>query len=137
MRWERQGVQLHREHRLAGEPELDLADLAGERILLHRREVNPGHYDAVLRLCRERGVHPPVQLRALSFDLAQTPLVRREAVAIVGESARQGVSDELRWVPLTPPVEFEVGLLARRRDRSAAVDRVLAAAATVAADLGW
>lgn len=137
VRRERQGVLLHREHRLSGASDVDLLDLDGEPILLHRREANPDHYDAVLRLCRDRGAQPPVQHRALTFDLVETPLVRREAVAIVGESSRHGVPADLRWVPITPPATFDVGLVSRRRGGSPAVGRVVAAAGAAAAELGW
>jgi hypothetical protein len=40
-----------------------------------------------------------VLLRSLSFDLAYTPVAKGDAVAIIGESSRQGLPDELRWCP--------------------------------------
>jgi len=137
IRLERQGVLLHRDHPLAVLLSVDVADLADQTLLMHPREANPGHYDAVLALCAERGVQPRVALRALSFDLAQTPVAHGNAVAIVGESSRGGSSEALRWLPLSPPVEFEVSLVARRYGRSPAVDRALDTAASLAAELGW
>jgi DNA-binding transcriptional LysR family regulator len=131
------GVLVRRQHRLAAEPTVDLAHLAEETLLMHAREANPGHYDAVLALCRERGIEPRILLRALSFDPAQTPLVRGEAVAITGESSRVGLPAELVWLPVRPPARQEVGLVVRRYGRPPALDTLLAAATAVATEFGW
>jgi MinD superfamily P-loop ATPase len=60
-----------------------------------------------------------------------------DAVAIVSESSQAGVADALRWLPLSPPVEFEVSLVAARYGRSPAVERLFDIAATLADELGW
>ena len=137
VRWERQGVLLRRDHAVASRPGVGVGDLVGDRLLMHPREANPGHYDAVIALCREHGVEPEVELRAMSFDLGYGPIQRREAVAIVGESSRLGLPDELCWVPLHPEVSFEVSCLVRSHNRSPMIDRTLAAAEAIAAGLGW
>jgi DNA-binding transcriptional LysR family regulator len=137
VRREAQGVLLRRDHRLAGRAAVELADLARETLLLHPRETNPGHYDAVVALCREHGVEPEIMLRSLSFDLVQTPVLRGDAVAIVGESSRMGLPEELCWSPLAPAVSLDVALLARRHNRPPAVDRLLDAVGDVAGELGW
>ncbi|HEY1712499.1 MAG TPA: LysR substrate-binding domain-containing protein [Solirubrobacteraceae bacterium] len=137
IRREPQGLLVRRDHRLAGEATATVADLADEHVLLHPREANPGHYDAVLELCREHGFEPRVRLRSLSFDLSYTPVARGDAVAIIGESSRQGLPDELRWLPLSPPTALDVSLVARRYNRPPAVDRMLETAVEVSAVLGW
>ena len=137
IRLERQVVLLRRDHRLASRPSVSVADLAGETLLLHPREANPGHYDAVLELCREHGVEPKVALRALTFDLRYSPIVEDGAVSIVGESTTSGLPEAVWWVSLDPPACFEVSLIARRHSRSPAVSRVLDAATAIAEDLGW
>jgi DNA-binding transcriptional LysR family regulator len=137
VRREPQGVLVGREHRLASFEQVDLTELSGERVLLHPRDANPGHYDAVLELCRRRGIEPHISLRAVSFDLAQTPVARGDAVAIVGESTRIGLPQELRWLPLKPPAELEFGLVTRRYGRSPALDQLLEAATAAATDFGW
>ncbi|MGH2893472.1 MAG: LysR family transcriptional regulator [Solirubrobacteraceae bacterium] len=137
IRHEPQGLLVRRDHPLADGPVAAVSDLAGEHVLLHPREANPGHYDAVVQLCRAQGLEPQVLLRSLSFDLAYTPVARGDAVAIIGESSRRGLPDELRWVPLSPPVALDVSLVARRYNRPAAVDRMLESAAEVSAALGW
>jgi DNA-binding transcriptional LysR family regulator len=137
IRREPQGLLVRDDHRLAGNHEAAVSALTHEQVLLHPREANPGHYDAVVELCRDEGFEPRVLLRSLSFDLAYTPVAKGDAVAIIGESSRQGLPDGLRWVPLSPPVALEVSLVARRYNRSPVVDRMLDTAADVSAALGW
>lgn len=138
VRMERQGVLLRRDHPLASNSTLDVPDLADETVLLHPREGNPGHYDAVLGLFREHALEPRVQLRTLSFDLAYTPILQGGVITIIGESSMSiGLPDELCWVPLSPPVRLEVALLTRRHQRSPAVERLLEAATIATTDLGW
>ncbi len=137
IRLERQGVLLRRDHRLASGAMVEVADLAAENLLLHPREANPGHYDAVLDLCRSHGIEPRVRLRALTFDLAYSPILQGDVVAIIGESSRFGLPDELCWVPISPSVSLEVSLLAHRYKRSPAVARLLEAASDIGEELGW
>jgi DNA-binding transcriptional LysR family regulator len=137
IRRERQGLVLRTDHRLASNATVGLADLAGETLLLHPREANPGHYDAVLGACRAQGVEPRVLLRTMSFDLTYGPILRAEAVAIVGESSGSDLPEELSWRPLSPPVCFEVSALTRSHTRSPAADRMLGALTGVADALGW
>ncbi|WP_328603118.1 LysR substrate-binding domain-containing protein [Amycolatopsis sp. NBC_00345] len=52
------GVVLPRDSPLARRAELNLADLAGEGLVLTPRAAAPGWYDAVLRTCWEHGFRP-------------------------------------------------------------------------------
>jgi DNA-binding transcriptional LysR family regulator len=137
VRLERQGVLLRRDHPAAGAQAVALADLRDEPLLLHPREANPGHYDAVLELCATAGYEPRLAVRTLSFDLAQTPVAAGEAVAIVGESTLSGLPSDLAWIPLAPPATLEIALLVRDHDRAPAVERLLAVARDVARELRW
>lgn len=137
IRHERQGLVLRRDHALASCAAVRLVEMADETLLLHPRQANPGHYDAVLELCRARDVEPRVLLRTLSFDLTYGPILRGEAVAIVGESSRSELPEELCWLPLSPPVSFQVSLLARSHNCPPAVNRLLDAATGIADGLGW
>jgi DNA-binding transcriptional LysR family regulator len=137
VRRERQGVLLRRDHALAGGASVALAQLGDVALLLHPRAANPGHYDAVLALCRAAGVEPRVLERSAELDLAQTPVVDGRAMAVVGESSRTVIPAALAWVALSPPAALEVALVVRAGDRSPALDRLLAAARDAAARLGW
>jgi DNA-binding transcriptional LysR family regulator len=113
LRLEPQGVLVPDSHPLAGEPEVRLDALRGETVLLHHRDANPGHYDAVLELLARAGVEPRVEVRDVSVDFQHTPVLRGRAVAIVGESTRVSVHPRLTWVPLRQPAALEVHLMAR------------------------
>jgi DNA-binding transcriptional LysR family regulator len=91
VRRERQGALMRRDDPRAGATTIALADLRNETLLLHPRDANPGHYDAVVGLCAAAGFHPRLALRTLSLDLAQTPVAAGEAIAIVGESTLAGL----------------------------------------------
>ncbi len=71
VRADRQGLLMRHDHRLAATPEVRLTDLSEEPLLLHPRDANPGHYDAVLALCREQGVEPHVVLGVSSSTSAR------------------------------------------------------------------
>jgi DNA-binding transcriptional LysR family regulator len=137
VRLERQGVLVRRDHPCAGADAIALSELRDETLLLHAREDNPGHYDAVLELCAAAGFEPSLAVRTLSFDLAQTPIAAGEAVAVVGESTLAGLPADLAWIPLSPAAALQTALLVRDRDRPPVVDRVLGVALEVARDLGW
>ena len=137
VRLEHQGLLVRRDHALASRPAVELSDLQDQVLALHPRAANPGHYDAVVALCRDRGFEPRVLVRSLTFDLAYSPVAQGEAVSLVGESSNVGLPAELCWVPISPPVTLVVSLLARRHNRSPAVTRLLEAAAEVSGELGW
>ena len=136
VRREPQGIVLSKEHPLAARPSVDPADLDGIKLLLHDREQNPGHYDAVLRICADAGAHPEVLVRGLDFDAAYTPVAGGSAVTIVGESGRVGLPAGLLWLPLEPPAAVEVHLVTRRQ-ASPSVERMLAVARAAAERSGW
>jgi hypothetical protein len=105
--------------------------------LLHRREANPGHYDAVLDLYREAGLEPEVRLRPLIFDLAQTPVTSGAAVAVAGVSATTSLPAALTWRPLVPAAAFDIALVVPALGRSPALERFVTAARDAAQALGW
>ena len=138
VRHERQGVLLRGDHPLAGGASVALAQLDDVTLLLHPREANPGHYDAVLALCRAAGVEPRVLERSAELDLAQTPVVDGRAVAIVGESSRTVLPAALTWLALQPAGRARGGARrARARSLARRSERLLAAAPTRSRDLGW
>jgi DNA-binding transcriptional LysR family regulator len=137
IRQERQGLLVRSDHRLATADAASVTELSRETLLLHPRDANPGHYDAVLALCRGQGVEPRVSHRSVSFDLVQTPVSDGLAVAIVGESTGSSLPAGLTWVPLAPPVALEVTLLVRRDTRSPVTNHLLDAAAEIADRYGW
>ena len=70
VRHETQGLLVRRDHPLAAAGSASVTDLRDQTLLLHPRDANPGHYDAVVELCEGHGFEPRILLRNLSFDLA-------------------------------------------------------------------
>ena len=72
------------DHALAARATVELAALVNETLLVHPRDENPGHYDALLALCRAGGLEPKLLERHVAFDLAHLPVAEGHAVTIVG-----------------------------------------------------
>jgi DNA-binding transcriptional LysR family regulator len=137
LRLEPQGVLVADGHPLADLPEATFEALEGETVLLHHRDANPGHYDAVVAMLNRAGVEPRILLRDVSVDFQHTPVLQGRAVAIVSESTRVSVPPRLTWIPLRAPAVLEVRLLARALNRAPAVNRFVNAAQTIADELEW
>ena len=137
LRRERQGVLMRHDHALAQHATAELAALEAEVLLVHPRDENPGHYDALLALCRANGLEPRLLERQVAFDLAHLPVAEGRAVTIVGSSARPEPGTALVWRPIDPPAELDVQFLVRALDRTPATNRLLATATAVAVELGW
>ncbi|WP_438292916.1 LysR family transcriptional regulator [Streptomyces sp. HUAS TT7] len=137
VRLEPQGVLLPASHALAARDSVSVSELAGERLLVHPREANPGHFDAILGIFEGAGSEPQLLLRQLSFDAAHTPVARGEAVSVLGESAVDGLPATLVWRPLHPSATIELHLLTRGRGRRPAVAHLLRTASETARVEGW
>lgn len=137
LRLEPQGVLMAADHRLASGPAVDPAELAAETVLIHPREANPGHYDAITALLSRAGVSPTLMLRPLSFDAGHTPVVRGEAVSVVGRSVVAGLPAGLVWLPLAGGAAIELHLLTRGRATRPVVAQLLRIAAEAARSAGW
>jgi DNA-binding transcriptional LysR family regulator len=137
LRLEPQGIELRGDDPRADGESICLDAMVDTPFLMHPRAANPGHYDAVLGVFRDRGLEPTVVHRTVTLDLALTPLVAGEAVAMTGESARLGLPEGLVWRPLDPPALFETHLLARAGGANPAAARLMTVAEEVADELGW
>jgi hypothetical protein len=137
LRLEPQGLELRGDDPRAAGETICLDAMVDMPFLMHPRDANPGHYDAVLGVFRDRGLEPTVVHRTVTLDLALTPLVAGEAVAMAGQSARLGLPGDLVWRPLDPPALFETRLLARPGGANPAAERLMTVAEEVADELGW
>jgi DNA-binding transcriptional LysR family regulator len=137
VRLEAQGVLMARDHALAGVAVVEVAALAGQAVLIHPREQNPGHYDAVTAVLAGSGVEPRLLLRQISFDAAHTPVSDGAAVSVVGESAAVSLPGGLVWRPLRPAATVEIQLLTRGGPRRNAVGHLLRSATDTARAAGW
>ncbi|MEU9094631.1 LysR substrate-binding domain-containing protein [Streptomyces sp. NPDC048428] len=137
VRLEPQGVLMAAGHRLATESVIDPAALTAETLLVHPREANPGHYDAITGILDRVGVHPELMLRPLSFDAGHTPVVRGDAVSVVGGSAASSLPAGLVWRPLSGGAVIELHLLTRGRGARPVVAQLLRTARETARSGGW
>jgi DNA-binding transcriptional LysR family regulator len=138
VRLERQGVILGSDHPLAKDAEsIDPADLDGVKLLLHTREQNPAHYDAVMGIASRSGATPEVLVPGQDYDGAYQPVVEGSAVTVVGASGQVGLPGGLVWLPLDPPAAMEVHLITRADGRSASVERMLEVSRATARRDGW
>jgi DNA-binding transcriptional LysR family regulator len=136
LRLERQGVLTHDRHPLAGSEEVEVAALAHERVLMHAREANPGHYDAITAVFERAGIAPELRHRQL-FDAAHTPVAQGSAVSVVGESTLPGLPGGMAWRPLRPPASIEIHLLTRGDTGRPGIGHLLRAAAETSRAHGW
>ncbi|MFJ2773904.1 LysR substrate-binding domain-containing protein [Streptomyces sp. NPDC087300] len=136
VRLEPQGVLMHAGHPLAAEGELRASALAGETVLLHPREANPGHYDAITAIFARAGISPDLRPRRL-FDIAHTPVSQGQAVTVVGASTLPGLPAGLVWRPLVPAETIEIHLLTRGNAPRPAVSHLLRATTAAAREQGW
>jgi DNA-binding transcriptional LysR family regulator len=137
IRREQQGALMPAGHPLAAAERVELAALAAEPLLLHPREANPRHYDTVVDLVRDAGAEPDVVLRDVAFDAAHAPVAGGRAVAIVGASAGALAPPGTIWRPLDPETTIDIALVARRRDRPPAAERLAKEILSAAAALHW
>ncbi|MFI0720774.1 LysR substrate-binding domain-containing protein [Streptomyces sp. NPDC021224] len=136
VRLEPQGVLMHQGHPLAARSDLPVAALANEAILLHPREANPGHHDAITAIFQRAGISPEFLPRRL-FDTAHTPVAQGKAVTVVGASTLPSLPTGLAWRPLSPAETIEICLLTRGNTPRPAVAHLLHATAAVARERGW
>ncbi|MFB4299659.1 LysR family transcriptional regulator [Actinomadura sp. NTSP31] len=137
VRLEPQGVLMHDAHPLAGHDRIDVAALADETVLIHPREANPGHHDAIIAIFDRAGFAPNLRRRQL-FDAAHTPVAQGRAVSIVGASALPGLPAGLTWRPLTPTTGIEIHLLTRGdTHHRPALAHLLRTVAEITRSHGW
>jgi DNA-binding transcriptional LysR family regulator len=137
VRREPQGVLLRSDHPLAAGESVALGALRGEAVLLHPREANRGHYDAIVALLRAAGVEPDIVLREVAFDATEGPVASGRAITIVGASAGRLLPPGVVWLPLRPEATIEVALVVRSGGRAPAVERLAVEIERASARLGW
>jgi len=112
-------------HRLARQSEIELADLAGDTILMFPRHVAPGYYDVLISAYRGAGFTP----RVLHPGSMQTNLALVSAgmgVSLLPASIRNLRRTGVVYRPLAPPVPtVELAVVWRRDERAPVVTAFL------------
>lgn len=105
-------VALPAAHLLAGRPELRLAELAGEALILYPQESESRFAEYVLRLCAAAGFTPQVVQRTGEIQTAVSLVSAGIGVAVVPSSARNLRQEGVVYRPLVEPaptIELTLG----------------------------
>ncbi|HEV7977020.1 LysR family transcriptional regulator [Amycolatopsis sp.] len=93
------GVVLPRDSPLANRAELELADLAGEGLVIFPRAASPGLYDSLLRTCWDHGFRPPAPQHARNPEFVLGLVLAGHGVAFEPLARKE---PRVVWRPLTP-----------------------------------
>ncbi len=109
-------------HRLSRRRRVDLADLAGDPLIIFPRAIGPNLYDSIISACHAAGFTPSISMESPQISSAANLVSAGFGVAVVPASMRQvqveGVSHhELKGKPLATGI----ALVHRQRERSPAV----------------
>lgn len=116
-------------HRLAGaETSLDLTALAGETLILYRRPLGPGLYDAIIAACQRAGFSPQIGQEAPRMLSTLSLVAAGLGVSLVPGSMRRLHADGIAYRPLAAECGLTAPLnLAHRKGETApAVRRFVA-----------
>ncbi len=104
-------------HPLSAEPTIDLSCLADLPLLLWPREVHPVYHDAILAICRDRGLDPLVMTARASITGPRSYLLSEGRVfALVPQSSARTAPAGVVARPPTRPAAVPMSLIWRRND---------------------
>ncbi len=108
-------------HALASaETPLDLAALSGETLILYRRPLGPGLYDAIIAACHRAGFSPRIGQEAPRMLSTLGLVAAGLGVSLVPASMRRLQAEGIAYRPLDPKVGLTAPLnLAYRRGETA------------------
>ncbi|WP_322032548.1 LysR family transcriptional regulator [Paraburkholderia sp. J76] len=76
-------------HRLARRRSLDLADLAGDPLILFPRPIGPDLYDSIISACREAGFNPAISMESPQISSTVNMAAAGFGVTLIPSSMRQ------------------------------------------------
>lgn len=118
---DRLAIALPAVHRLADSPDVQLADIAGEQMVIWPRSQGAGFYDQVTRLCGEAGFAPSIVQEAHGMHAVLSLVAVEVGVAIVPASMASVRPSEIRYRPLAgEAAKFELLLCHRSNIDNAA-----------------
>lgn len=109
---------------------LDLPALAGETLILYRRPLGPGLYDAIIAACQRAGFSPQIGQEAPRMLSTLSLVASGLGVSLVPASMRRLQAEGIVYRPLSPAAGLTAPLnLAYRRGDTAPALRLFAALA--------
>jgi DNA-binding transcriptional LysR family regulator len=133
------GVLVPEAHPLAASPEVPVATLAAEPLLLAEEQRAPEFNQFVIELCRSVGFMPRLYRGTVESIRAAVDLVGQGRCALcVPASCVAAVPGGIVWRPLVAPVSrYPWSVLWRAGDRSEHVGALVACALALSQALGW
>jgi len=132
------GVLVPEDHRLASTPQVPVATLATEPMLLAEEERAPELNQFVIAVCRSVGFAPTVYRGTVASIRAAADLVLQGRCVVCVPASCVSVVAGIEWRPLIEPVSlYPWSLLWRIGDDSEHVRAVAAAARRLSRQLGW
>jgi DNA-binding transcriptional LysR family regulator len=124
-------------HGLAKREHVDLREVRDERFEIWPREMSPGYYDAIVGACRAAGFEPDLDEQGAGSTVWGY-IARGRGVGVVVSSLIEQLPPRIALVELTAPAPtLAIEAVWRSDAESAAIDRFLDAAATLAGERQW
>jgi DNA-binding transcriptional LysR family regulator len=131
-------VVISTNHASAKNPAVDLALLADLPLLLWPREQDPGYYDRILAVCRDRGLDPLVMTGRATILGARSYLLSEGRVfVLIPASSVHRLDEGIVARPISAPVTFPMSLVTLAGDPRPRVNQVVALARRVAANMSF
>ena len=114
---ERMRVLMRRGHALAGEEEVRIEQLGGDRFVVPAEDLNPGFHRRLRALSRDHGFEPDTVVATVIWDDDEWP-PGDDVLTLVTERWARHIPDRLRSVALSPELHLPVELVWREDDDS-------------------
>lgn len=114
-------VALPREHPLANERTIRVAQLAADRFVLYAREGSPDMFDTIVALCKKAKFHPHITASPSLWQSVLTMVEAGEGVALVPACVQELRSDGVFFRPLHDRGSSMDVVLAWRRGEPSAI----------------
>ena len=109
-------------HRLSRRRCINLADLAGDSLILFPRPIGPDLYDSIISACREAGFAPSISMESPQISSAANLVAAGFGVAVVPESIRQIQVEGVSYHALKGrSLSTGIALIHRQREKSPTV----------------
>jgi DNA-binding transcriptional LysR family regulator len=121
---ERMHVFMRRTHRFAGESQLELEALRGDRFVVPAEELNAGFNRRLRRLCREHGFEPVTVVAAAVWEDEEWP-PGDDLVTLASERVARNAAPHIHTALLVPELYLPLEVVWREDDDSPILHRFL------------
>lgn len=119
-------LAVHESHRLAGRASITMAEIADEPVLGPARSTAPGYYDRLMAACIRTGSAPRFVQECTTNSILYSLVSVGMGVGFVTAARPLSTVHNIRLIPIEDlGLQFQVQLVWRARDRSAALQRFI------------